>query len=55
MTGLGLSQYKANYLAKPIKELFANKNLVFNSSIISQDNKAIWLNQKRHYAKIKLI
>jgi hypothetical protein len=33
--------YKANYLTKPIKELFANKNLVFNSDIISQNNKAI--------------
>jgi hypothetical protein len=36
--------YKANYLAKPIKELSVNKNLVFNSGIISQDNKAIRLN-----------
>jgi hypothetical protein len=47
--------YKANYLAKPIKKLFANKNLVFNNSIISQDNKTIRLNQERYYAKIKLI
>jgi hypothetical protein len=36
--------HKANYLAKLIKELFANKNLIFNSGIISQDNKAIRLN-----------
>ena len=47
--------HKANYLAKPIKELSANKNLVFNSDIISQDNKVIRLNQERHCAKIKLI
>jgi hypothetical protein len=33
--------HKANYLAKPIKELSANRNLVFNGGIISQDNKAI--------------
>jgi hypothetical protein len=36
--------HKANYLAKPIEELSANKNLVFNGGIISQDNKAIRLN-----------
>jgi hypothetical protein len=47
--------HKTNYLAKPIKKLSANKNLVFNSGIISQDNKAIQLNQEKHYAKIKLI
>jgi hypothetical protein len=47
--------YKANYLAKLIKELFVNKNLVFNSGIISQDNKAIRLNKERQCAKIKLI
>jgi hypothetical protein len=47
--------YKTNYLAKPIEELSANKNLVFNSSIILQDNKAIRLNQEKHCAKIKLI
>jgi hypothetical protein len=47
--------HKANYLTKPIKELSANKNLVFNGGIISQDNKAIRLNQERQCAKIKLI
>jgi hypothetical protein len=36
--------HKANYLTKPIKELSANKNLVFNNGIISRDNKTIRLN-----------
>jgi hypothetical protein len=36
--------HKANYLAKLIEELSANKNLVFNGGMISRDNKAIWLN-----------
>jgi hypothetical protein len=37
------------------EELSANRNLVFNGGMISQDNKAIRLNQERQCAKIKLI
>ena len=47
--------HKASYLVKPIDELSASKDLVFNGGTISRDDKAIRPSQERQCAKIKLV